>query len=397
DVKERGRVYTGVIFDSVNSGVFVSEDGGLTWQQSMSGMGVRDVYSLLQSPANPETIYAGTNHGLFRSDDQGRNWKAVKKEEIDEEESETLTPAQSPADPTLSPDKPRPRRVRQPEGVKSVSRIVQSRVKPSDKKRSGAQGNRDSKGVKKTLPPASDLVDLQSQVYMLMPFTPINEPVTASNEPPETNTQLPVQSTWLIAATWDGLFRTEDEKKGWKAIKLRSSVEGKTINLRWPRINAIATSPHAPGAIYVGTDDGLFISRDNGETFKRLIFENQLLRVRCLAFDPRTAETIYLGTTTGFFRSTDGGLSWDNRGGGMPLLSDVGAIVINSANPDELYASDDLRGGFYYSKDGGKNWVKLDISQLPSMKFWSLASDPFDRDRLYLGSYSGGVYVMSKR
>ncbi|MCI0664702.1 MAG: hypothetical protein L0220_26875, partial [Acidobacteria bacterium] len=34
DVKERGRVYTGVIFDSVNSGVFVSEDGGLTWQQS---------------------------------------------------------------------------------------------------------------------------------------------------------------------------------------------------------------------------------------------------------------------------------------------------------------------------------------------------------------------------
>jgi photosystem II stability/assembly factor-like uncharacterized protein len=79
DSKERGRIYAGVIFDGLNGGLFVSEDGGLTWQQSMNGMGVRDVYSLHQSPTKPETIYAGTNHGLFRSDDHGRNWAQVKR------------------------------------------------------------------------------------------------------------------------------------------------------------------------------------------------------------------------------------------------------------------------------------------------------------------------------
>jgi len=403
DYKERGRVYSGVIFDSVNSGVFISENGGLTWQQSMGGMGVRDVYSLLQSPAKPETIYAGTNHGLFRSDDQGRNWTAVKKEEIKAEVRETIMPAQLRADPSLPPDKARPRRVKRLEEEKSVKRIVQSRVKasngknPNEKRRPGSQRNNDSKAIKKPVPQGSDLVDLESQVYLLLPFIPVHEPVTASNEPPESQPQPAIPPTWLIASTWDGLFRTDDEKKGWKEIKLRSSVDGKTVLSSWPRISAIATSPHAPGLIYIGTEDGLFISRDNGESFKRVVFENQALRVRCLAFDPRTAETLYIGASTGFFRSTDGGLTWENRGGGMPLLSDVGAIVISSTNPDELYASDDLRGGFYHSKDTGKNWVKLDISQLPSTKFWSLASDPFDRERLYLGSYSGGVYVMSKR
>jgi hypothetical protein len=43
-----------VIFDGANGELFVSEDGGISWQQSMRGMGVRDVYSIYQSAARPE-------------------------------------------------------------------------------------------------------------------------------------------------------------------------------------------------------------------------------------------------------------------------------------------------------------------------------------------------------
>src|SRR5262249_45694602 len=88
DSKVPGRVYAGVLFDKLNGGLFISEDGGITWQQSMNGMGVRDIYSLTQSPTHPETIYAGTNHGVFRSDDQGRNWAQVKREEPSEDDLE---------------------------------------------------------------------------------------------------------------------------------------------------------------------------------------------------------------------------------------------------------------------------------------------------------------------
>jgi photosystem II stability/assembly factor-like uncharacterized protein len=201
----------------------------------------------------------------------------------------------------------------------------------------------------------------------------------------------------LIASTWDGLFRTDDEKKGWKPMKLRRSEDGDAAPPRQPHINSIATNQYAPGVIMVGTEEGLFVSNDNGETFRLTLLEDEVRRIRCVIFDPRAAETVYVGSSTGFFRSIDGGRTWENRGGGMPLFTDISAIAINSLNPDELYVGDDLRNSFYHSKDQGKSWEKLDISQLPSAKIWSLVSDPFDQNKLYAGSFSGGVYVMSRK
>ncbi|MCI0662956.1 MAG: hypothetical protein L0220_17955, partial [Acidobacteria bacterium] len=165
DRKERGRVYAGVIFDGANSGLFVSEDGGLSWQQSMQGMGVRDVYSLYQSASVPETIYAGTNHGLFRSEDQGRSWTPVKKEELKEEiegepkesiESDRSKQPEAQPVPTHS----RPRRVTKSQDNEKVELIVQTRTKPGTqkaktqtKKKPGARP-RSYAGVKTRKPPA---------------------------------------------------------------------------------------------------------------------------------------------------------------------------------------------------------------------------------------------------
>ncbi len=424
DRKERGRVYAGVIFDGANSGLFVSEDSGLSWQQSMNGMGVRDVYSLYQQESNPETIYAGTNHGLFRSDDQGRNWTSVKKEEPQEETEGDPSgkPNVKPAGNIEGADQPaaqpapnggRPRRVKSTDGSKSVEPIVKTRAKAQSKKKSGARVSKQAKAKTKKRPPVakkpaappSDLIDLKSQVFTLVQFTPRraaeadnpDEKGDSASTQPSDQSQPNTPSTWMIASTWDGLFRTEDEKKGWKPIYLRRSEDSNTAQPRQPRIHAVATSSHAPGLILVGTEEGLFISDDNGEKFRLTLLDDEVRRVRNVILDPRNAETIYVGTSTGFFRTTDGGRSWENRGGGMPLMTNISAIVINLLNPDELYVSDDLRANFYHSKDLGRDWDKLDISQLPSTKIWSLASDPFDQNKLYAGSFSGGVYVMSRR
>jgi photosystem II stability/assembly factor-like uncharacterized protein len=398
DRKVPGRVYAGVIFDGSNSGLFISDDGGISWQQSMSGMGVRDVYSLYQSPVNPETIYAGTNHGLFRSDDQGRSWMLVKKEDFkDKTEGEPGAGNDASVQPRAQEQGlTRPRRVLL---ANTPSKKGSQRTKPRPKKSAGTIA-KSAKSAKSTGSPSSpaqkpnpnDPVDLQTQVLSLVPFIPRREVEIASVG--ETGTGDSViaqpQSSWFIASTWDGLYRSDDEKRGWKRIKL-SATRGQL------RINAVATSPHAPGLIYVGTVEGLYVSTDNGETFNLMPIENEVRHIHTIVFDPRSAETIYLGTSTGFFRSTDGGRSWENRGGGMALLSDVGTIAINTLNPDELYACDDLRNSLYHSKDRGKTWDKLDISQLPSTKLWSLSADPFNPTRLYAASSSGGVYVMSKR
>jgi photosystem II stability/assembly factor-like uncharacterized protein len=340
DKAERGRIYAGVIFDRTNGGLFVSEDGGGAWRQSTNGMGARDVYSIYQSDSNPATIYAGTNNGLFRSDDRGRNWALVKKAQ-----------------------------------VKAV-----------------AKSRKASKLEKDTL------VDLQNQVFAIYPFTPT---VSTPNSGKGDSQPAPAQSTtsgWMVASTWNGLFITEDEKKGWREIKFAKALNTTGGNVAAHiKINAIVTNQKLPGALFVGTDEGLFVSRDNGVSFQHLSLPEAARRIRVVVCDPRDPETIYVGAAAGFFRSTDGGRSWEGRGGGMPQGGNIGAIVVGVSNPDELYLSDESRGVLYHSQDRGTNWERVDISHAPSLKLWALASDPFDGKRIYAGSFSGGVYVMNRK
>src|SRR5262245_55999139 len=303
-------------------------------------MGARDVYSIYQSDSNPATIYAGTNTGLFRSDDRGRNWAQVKKTQV----------------------------------------------------KAGANSRKPSKLERDTL------VDLQNQVFAILPFTPI---VSAPNSGKGDSQSAPAQSTtssWMVASTWNGLFITEDEKKGWREIKFAKAPNRTGGNTAAQiKVTAVVTTPKLPGAIFVGTDEGLFVTRDNGASFKQLSLPEAARRVRVVVCDPRAPETIYVGSATGLFRSTDAGSSWESRGGGMPQGGNIGAIAVGAANPDELYVSDESRGVLYHSKDRGTNWEKVDISQAPSLKLWSLASDPFDGNRVYAGSFSGGVYVMNRK
>lgn len=419
DSKQRGRVYAGVLFDGLNGGLFISEDGGVTWQQSMNGMGVRDVYSLHQSPSKPETIYAGTNHGLFRSDDHGRNWAQVKREEpIEAEagasvESPTKTPETVPIESPKPPTRPRVVPAQpQKNQVKQVKPVVQARAKKAPPKpaanskapngktnpklaqnKPGAKTSAKSKKKPEPLAapkPVSDRVDLQSQVFAIIPFTARVE-----------NADGTTTANWMIVSTWDGLFFSDDEKKGWKPLKVNLPVTGQDLSVQASinssAINSFATSPHAPGVMYVATGEGLFMSHDNGANFHRVEIDQDVKSVRSVVFDPRSAETIYLGTTAGFFRSVDAGKTWEHRGGGMPQMVNVGGLVVSAANPDELYLYDEIRIAVFHSKDRGKNWDKMDISQLPSLKMFAMIGDPFDSNRLYAGSFSGGVYVMSKK
>jgi hypothetical protein len=60
----------------------------------------------------------------------------------------------------------------------------------------------------------------------------------------------------------------------------------------------------------IGTEDGLFESRDNGVTFDQIRLDDESHRVKVVAFDPRTADTIYDRTA---MRSSDR-LTADARG-----------------------------------------------------------------------------------
>ncbi len=64
DARKPQTMYAGVVNDKTYGGVFVSEDGGKSWTQRSQGLNGRDVFSLEQ--ADDGAVYAGTNDGLFR-------------------------------------------------------------------------------------------------------------------------------------------------------------------------------------------------------------------------------------------------------------------------------------------------------------------------------------------
>lgn len=74
DSARPARIYVGVVNDKGWGGVFVSENGGLTWTQKSAGLNGNDVFSLGQ--ASDGTVVAGTGHGLYRLD--GELWSRVE-------------------------------------------------------------------------------------------------------------------------------------------------------------------------------------------------------------------------------------------------------------------------------------------------------------------------------
>ncbi len=60
-----------------SSGVYKSTDGGGTWSQSNTGLNTNVILSLAVNPISPNNIYAGTRlGGIFRSADGGATWVA---------------------------------------------------------------------------------------------------------------------------------------------------------------------------------------------------------------------------------------------------------------------------------------------------------------------------------
>ena len=120
-------------------------------------------------------------------------------------------------------------------------------------------------------------------------------------------------------------------------------------------------------------------------------------RVQAIVFDPREPATIYLGTNDGFFLTYNGGRTWEPRGNGMRTSLGTSAIVINPHNRDELYVSDQRQGGLFHSENKGRSWELIETSRLPNNRFSVMSADPFDPASLCIGSSSAGVYMMNKQ
>jgi hypothetical protein len=136
------------------------------------------------------------------------------------------------------------------------------------------------------------------------------------------------------------------------------------------RINAIAFDPRRAGTLYAATPaSGLWMSSDEGTSWKSLTDGLGLIGVQDIAVDPIAPDTIYIMTgdaemrtspSMGMMKSLDGGKSWLNTG--FIWKANEGPfygyrLAIHPSDPSVLLAGTNF--GLVRISEAGKTWKQV--------------------------------------
>lgn len=347
DAQDPNRLYAATQNTATGGGfVFFSANAGTTWQQAKN-LDVDRIspFALMQDRANLNTIYLGTNLGLFRSLDRGVSWLPV-------------------AAPKPVVKKPVARRT-------TARRSVKSKTAP------------------KTIVAAKPAVVAES---------PTTDAQTAPAVIPVLTEKIKVLAqtedgkNGIFAGTEKGLYRSYDLAKGWEKISFGPGID--------ENIFVVYSTPVEPQTIWVGTAiSGVIVSRDDGATWEKIGGAPEGVPISSIAVSPKNPLNMYIGTSQTFYASRDGGKTWTRRGGNLPL-GNYTSILINPNDSDEVYTSSALEsdGGIYYSDDAGWNWKRMDTKdmKIASRRVWSMAFDPEDSNRIFAGTHSSGIYRIDR-
>ena len=163
--------------------------------------------------------------------------------------------------------------------------------------------------------------------------------------------------------------------------------------------HAIAIDPNDNEHVFFTTNDGgLLESRDGGGNWSDLAEKGLGVRApRSVGFDPRNPKRIYVGgyTGNGFWRSADGGKSWTQSFFGPPNVYPTQPVV--DPIDGTVYVAT-LSMGVYKSTDFGATFIRIDQAPGAAPGVYlniggrGLALDPHDRNTLFLAARGRGTW-----
>ncbi len=166
----------------------------------------------------------------------------------------------------------------------------------------------------------------------------------------------------------EGVYRSNDGCGTWSRIN-----EGLTNQ----SINAIAIN--SKDIVYVGTVGGAFQSRDNGDHWVGMPLGATPFAVH--AFHIRSDDTMFAGTSHGVFTSVDEGDAWASAG-----LTNTAIYAVTSNASGQLFAA--THNGVYRSTDNGGAWIEIN-SGLRNLTVQAVAID--SAGHLFVAT-NGGVF-----
>ena len=155
----------------------------------------------------------------------------------------------------------------------------------------------------------------------------------------------------------------------------------------------IQLHPKNPDIIYVATNDYIYKSRDQGQTWTNLSKGMSHSRVIAMAVDPAYPATVYAGTKgDAVYKSYDGGQRWVSMRSGLDdatISSVVNQFLFDPADNNHIFVATTM--GVFETKNGGESWAKRMEGMKEVLMVVSLGMDPTRPSILYAGT-SGGVY-----
>lgn len=255
-----------IIFAGTEAGIYRTENGGDKWELLDSPMNERQVWAIVISPKTTDTLYAGTcPSALYKSVDNGDTWK-----QLDVELAEEC------------------------EGVPLVPRVTTVIVDPDDEQTvyagieiDGMRISRDGGATWATGSEGLSSLDIHGL------------------------TVVPGESKTLVAATNNDVCITTDMKH-WTPLEVKNEFP-------WAYCRGVIYLPNGSGRVYVGagngppgSEGGIFYTSDLGRSWERAdLGETANSTIWALAHNPAVSNWIMAYSVSGqIFRSTDDGNSW---------------------------------------------------------------------------------------
>lgn len=313
--------------------VWTSADLGETLLRMSTGSGMysgSQVWALARHPTDPHILFAGSDTGLYRFDQQEQNWTHIESPMDDA----MLTTAIA-----IAPDNPE---------------MILAGTQPAALYRSDDGGMRWRQ------------LEVPMKRYALTGYYLGDKPY------PEGHPGAYGRKHWTRVTQI--LFDPEDPTAIWAGVEIDGAWRSRDRGDHWQRCSDGMKSQDIHGFImlqngrrilFATTDAGLHVSRDGADSWTMQPIESAWQYTRSIVERPDHIGVMFMtngdgppGTTGRLFRSRNYGVDWENVALPSTPESSVYFLAVNPTDPNLIYAAATL-GQIWRSTDGGENWSAL--------------------------------------